>query len=264
MRGGVSNVNKVPALRTSLWGLGKCEQCKQSPSFKDISVGPCEGWGVQRKQGPSFKDISVGPCKGCLRMSNDDGYLQGLQCVWTWTLVLSVSNRACQRWRHRERRENSIWQTANGWDHPRVPTWLPRRSLLRQSRLPREGCLPSQIWQLLLTMAVQDSLLPCLLLKIDQEEPSGVWGCIYIVGQISDCESWWFGVGGKSWQCDGLCGTAFVTVGQSWCCGGLKVKLLFFHRVLFQLCPFRLFASSCSCGRFDEQAFIVIIFLIYI
>ena len=60
-KGGVSNVNKAPALRTSLWGLGKCEQCKQGPSFKDISMGPCEGWGVQCKQGPSFKDISVGP-----------------------------------------------------------------------------------------------------------------------------------------------------------------------------------------------------------
>ena len=35
--------------------------CKQGPSFKDISMGPWEGWAVQRKQGPSFKDISMGP-----------------------------------------------------------------------------------------------------------------------------------------------------------------------------------------------------------
>lgn len=121
-------------------------------------------------------------------------------------------------------------------------------------------------------MAVQDSLLSCLLLKIDQEELNIAQGCIYSsVVQISDSESWWF-LGGWVEGCEkglgggGSVGSVVISVDQ---------LLSFLKRVhvvkdfkwgFLPLCFVRvflfcLFASLCFSADFEEQVFIVMIFI---
>ena len=51
-------------------------------------------------------------------------------------------------------------------DHPHLPTRLSRGGVLRQSHLPRSGRVRLEVRQLLLTVALQDALLPRLLHQI--------------------------------------------------------------------------------------------------
>lgn len=70
-----------------------------------------------------------------------------------------------QRW-HRERQhvgEEIGEPDTPGRDHPRVPARLSRGGVLRQPHVPRPGRLSPQVRQLVLAVALQDSVLPGVL-----------------------------------------------------------------------------------------------------
>ena len=87
--------------------------------------------------------------------------------IWRRSRVIwrSSSSRRCWIRRHGQEKPRSQ-QARRWWNHSRVPSRMPRRSLRRFPCLSRSRCLSPQVRQLLLPLALQDLILPCLLQQI--------------------------------------------------------------------------------------------------
>lgn len=82
----------------------------------------------------------------------------------------------CRSWSQRGywARQEERWPTTNWRNHSCLSPGLPWRSVLWEPHVSREGRLLAEVWQLLLFVAIKDSVLPCVLHQVNSINGSSV------------------------------------------------------------------------------------------